>query len=349
MADRTSIKIGILGLGGIGDTHARALAALAEAGSEIELAAFSGGSTERAAAAGWPDARRRNPTELINDPDLDVIAICTPSALHAGQAEAALRAGKHVVVEKPMALSTEDARTLRDLAAERKLIISPIAQRRHEPLNIALKKLIDSGRLGRVVLGETFVHWYRSDAYYTEVGWRGEAGGGGGSLMNQGLHNVDLLCWLLGEVRTVTGATATLGHDIAVEDTTVGCLQFAGGALGVIATTTATPPGVPSELAIWTSTGSVRLDQTGITSWEFADVQRPADPEVAVSGASDPAAIGISGHLAQWADVIDALRAARQPMITADDGVRTVAVLDGIYRAADTGRSVAIDHSRASF
>ncbi|HEY9294686.1 MAG TPA: Gfo/Idh/MocA family oxidoreductase, partial [Microlunatus sp.] len=258
MGDQASIKIGILGLGGIGDTHARALAALARSGTAVEVVTFSGGSAEQMARAGWADARRLDAAELITDRGPDLIAICTPSALHAGQAATALRAGKHVVVEKPMALSVEDARELRDLAADRQLLISPIAQRRFEPLNVELKELIDSGRLGRVVLGETFVHWFRSDAYYAEVPWRGEPMGGGGSLMNQGLHNVDLLCWLLGDVRTVTGATATLGHRIAVEDTAVGCLQFAGGALGVVATTTATPPGVPSELAIWTTTGSVR-------------------------------------------------------------------------------------------
>lgn len=337
------ITVGILGLGAIGATHARALAALAESGVKVQVLAYSGGSGEVAAAAGWPQARALDPETLITDPQLDVIAVCTPSALHARQAMAALRAGKHVVVEKPMAVTTAEALELRDQATAAGLIVSPLAQRRFEPLNVALKQAMDSGRLGRVVLGETFVHWHRSDAYYAEARWRTEPGGGGGSLMNQGLHNVDLLCWLLGDVSEVTGMTAVLGHQIAVEDTTVACLRFSSGALGVIATTTATPPGEPAELAIRTTTGSARIDQNGISCWDFADVSKPEPVEQSVQpniGASDPAAIGLSGHIAQWTDVLDALHTGRAPSIGVEDGLATVAVLDGIYRAADTGTTV---------
>lgn len=334
------IDVGILGLGGIGATHARALTALSRTGSEVRLTAFSGGTAELAADCGWPQARRLGPAELIADADVSVIAICSPSGLHEEQTLAALTAGKHVVVEKPMTVSTAGAVAVRDRAERAGLIVSPLAQRRFEPLNIELKQAISSGTLGRVVLGETFVHWYRSADYYDAAAWRTARTGGGGSLMNQGLHNVDLLCWLLGGATRVSGLTATLGHDIAVEDTTVAALQFADGALGVIATTTATPPGTPAELAIWTTTGSARIDQNGVRQWDFEGVPRPAEPELAVTGASDPAAIGISGHVAQWADVLDAVTTGREPLITADDGLATVAVLDGIYRAAANGSMV---------
>jgi UDP-N-acetyl-2-amino-2-deoxyglucuronate dehydrogenase len=337
------IRVGILGLGGIGATHARALASLSRSGSAIQLAAFSGGTPELAAECGWPDARRLAPDDLIADDDLDVLAVCTPSALHHGHTMAALRNGRHVVVEKPMALTVEEAVEIRDFADAQGLVVSPMAQRRFEPLNVALKAALSSGNLGRVVLGETFVHWHRSDAYYQEAPWRSAPDGGGGSLMNQGLHNVDLLCWLLGGVAKVVGLTATLGHQIMVEDTTVASLQFSSGALGVIATTTATPPGAPAELAIWTTAGSVRVDQDGIREWNFPGIERPADPEVAVTGASDPSAIGISGHVAQWADIVHALQSGGRPAITADDGLDTVAVLDGIYRAARQGARLDTD------
>lgn len=337
------IKVGILGLGGIGATHARALAALATAGSDVELTAFSGGSPTLAADCGWPRARQLSADALMTAEQVDIIAVCTPSGLHAANSLGALRAGKHVVVEKPMAITTADAVAVRDLARASDLIVSPVAQRRFEPLNVELKQAISAGRLGRVVLGETFVHWYRSADYYTEADWRTEPDGGGGSLMNQGLHNVDLLCWLMGGATAVTGMTATLGHDIAVEDTSVAALQFSGGALGVIATTTATPPGTPSELAIWTSSGSARIDQSGVRQWDFADVAQPTEPELTVTGASDPAAIGISGHVSQWDDVLDAVATGRRPVITADDGVATVAVLDGIYAAAAGGNTVQLD------
>lgn len=339
------ISVGILGLGAIGVTHAQALASLAGAGQDVRVEAFSGGSVRTAADAGWPRARMLPPELLITDPAVDVIAVCTPSGWHARHILAALDAGKHVVVEKPMATTTADARAVCDRAAAGGLIVSPLAQRRFEPLSVALKQQIESGRLGRVVLGETFVHWHRDDGYYDAARWRGEAGGGGGSLMNQGLHNVDLLCWLLGEVREVTGMTATLGHRIDVEDTTVGCLRFASGALGLVATTTATPPGEPAELAVRTTLGSVRIDQNRFLSWDFGALDPPEPTQPAdgpISGASDPAAIGLAGHIAQWTDVLTALRSGRPPAIGPEDGLATVAVLDGIYRSAETGRATVL-------
>lgn len=339
------ITVGILGLGAIGTTHAAAVASLAGSGTEVRVEAYSGGSPQVAAGAGWPQARPLDPETLITDPRVDVIAVCTPSGLHARQAIAALQAGKHVVVEKPMAVTTAEALALRDHAAATDLIVSPLAQRRFEPLNVALKRLIDSGSMGRVVLGEVFVHWHRTDAYYAEARWRNEPGGGGGSLMNQGLHNVDLLCWLLGDVLEVTGMTATLGHQIDVEDTTVACLRFSSGALGLIATTTAAPTGEPAELAIRTTKGSTRINQYGICAWEFAGLSRPGpveQPCEPISGASDPAAIGLSGHIAQWTDVLDALYTGRAPSVGVEDGLATVAVLDGIYHAADTGETTAV-------
>lgn len=347
------VRVGILGLGGIGTTHARALASLAAAGSPVRVTAFSGGTAEAARECGWPQARQLSPDELLSGKGLDVLVVCTPSALHHRQIMTALRNGLQVVAEKPMALTVEEATEIREYAAAHDLLVSPMAQRRFEPINVALKDAITSGRLGRVVLGETFVHWFRSDAYYQEAPWRAEADGGGGSLMNQGLHNVDLLCWLLGGVRRVAGLTATLGHSIDVEDTTVASLEFVGGALGVIATTTATPPGAPSSISIWTTTGSMEVDQNGIREWRFADVEPPEGPEELVTGASDPAAIGISGHVAQWQDILQALASGDQPMITADDGLATVAVLDGIYRSANQQRTletgiVGGDDSRSS-
>ena len=337
------IKVGILGLGGIGATHARALADLARSAAEVEVVAHSGGSPGLIAECGWPAARRLDPAELITDAGIDVLAICSPSSSHAGHAEQALLAGKHVVIEKPMAVTTEEAVRLRDLARDTGLLVSPVAQRRFEPLNIGLRAALQGSRLGRVVLAETFVHWHRGDDYYGQASWRTAPGGGGGSLMNQGLHNVDLLCWLLGGASAVCGHAATLGHRIEVEDTTVAALRFVGGALGVIATTTATPPGMPSEVAIWTTSGSATISQSGIERWDFPGVAQPASGELPGSGASDPAAIGVAGHVAQWTDVLQALADGRDPVITADDGLQTVAVLDGIYRSSASGRTIEIN------
>lgn len=344
MAD--SVRVAVVGLGGIGLTHARALARLRREGLAVELVRYSGGTSGRIADAGWPQARAGGVEEVVSAPDVDVVAVCTPSTTHADLTLAALEAGKHVVVEKPMALRTADAQRIVDTAEARGLQVSPMAQRRFEPQHAYLKGLLDAGRLGRVVLGETFVHWHRDNAYYAARAWRSDPGGGSGSLMNQGLHNADLLCWLLGPVSGAGGLTATLGHDdLPVEDTCVATLRFASGALGVIVTTTATPPGEPAELAIRTTTGSVRLSQSGVVDWGFADVPPPPQPDEAVSGASDPAAIGIGGHMDQWRDVLDALRTRRPPGIGALDGLATTAVLAAIYDAADGAGWVDIETS----
>lgn len=336
------IRVGIAGLGGIGSTHARALAGLRDEGLPVSVPVFSGGSPERSAECGWSTARQIATDELIHSADVDVVAVCTPSATHPELALTALSAGHHVVVEKPMALTVEDAEAIVDRAKSRDLLVSPIAQRRFEPEHLYLKSLLEQGRLGRVVLGETFVHWYRDHAYYQASPWRRDPAGGSGSLMNQGLHNADLLCWLLGGAADVTGHTATLGHDdLPVEDTCVATVRFRSGALGVIATTTATPPGMPAEVAIWTTTGFARLDQgSGVRHWDFADIAPPPESSSAGSGASDPAAIGITGHTAQWRDVLSALWEGRSPAVDATDGLATTAVLAGIYTAATEGRTL---------
>jgi predicted dehydrogenase len=163
--------------------------------------------------------------------------------------------------------------------------------------------------------------------------------GGGGSLMNQGLHNVDLLQWLLGPVVEVTAQYATLGHQMDAEDTTVATLRFASGALGVVVTSTATPPGAPAELAIHAEAGRIVLSQDGIRQWDVPAAPPPEHTLVA-SGAADPGAIGIVGHLTQWRDVLDAIRAGHPPEVSAADAAATVRLLCAIYEAGRTGRRV---------
>lgn len=334
------VRIGIVGLGSIGVTHARVLAGF---GGEATVVAASGGPPGRLAEAGFPDAAHVGADEVIAHPDVDVVVICSPSGAHGRQTLAALRAGKHVVVEKPLAVTVDEAAEAVRVAADRGRLLTAIAQRRLEPQHVALRALLSSGALGRPVLGETFVHWHRDDAYYAHAPWRPKMAEGGGSLMNQGLHNVDLLNFLLGPVTDVTAQYATLGHDgMEAEDTTVATLRFASGALGLAATSTATPPGDPARLAIYTSGGTVELTHADITRWEFSGVDRPAAASGTASGAADPAAIGLAGHRAQWRDILDALRDGRPPAVTGEDACDTVRLLCAIYESARTGRTVTV-------
>lgn len=342
----TMIGVGLIGLGTIGRSHARALDALRD---RIELCVFSGGDTAAAAETGWPDAAQVPPEELIGREDIDVVAICSPSGAHAEQALAALGAGKHVVVEKPLALTAAEADRIVGLAAERDLIASTISQRRLEPEVVAVRQALEAGALGAVRLATTHVHWWRDEDYYAAAAWRGDPAGGGGSLMNQGVHNVDLLQWLAGPVESVTAQQTTLAHDTEAEDTTVATARLAGGALGLISTTTATPPGLPATLTLYCERGVVEIGQGEITRWDVDGVLAPqigADGEGVGVGASDHTAIGLNGHIQQWRDILEAIAEGRDPAITAADGAATVRLIDAITTAARTGRLVTLKELR---
>lgn len=334
------IAVGLLGLGTIGTSHARALHELRE---RAALVAYSGGDHRRVAEAGWPDATAREVEDLVADDEVDVVAVCSPSGAHAAHARAALEAGKHVVVEKPLALSVADAEAIIADADRRSLTVSVISQRRLEPEVRAVKEALDAGRLGRIHLATTQVHWWRDESYYTAAAWRGDPARGGGSLLNQGVHNVDLLHWLAGPAAAVTAQSATLAHDTDAEDTTVATIRFASGALGLVSTSTATPPGDPATLTLHCGRGVVEIGQGEIRRWDVDGVPAPsvgAEGEGIGVGASDPTAIGIAGHVQQWADVLTAISDREPATITGRDGAGTVRLLEAITTAARTGRLV---------
>ena len=331
------VGVGILGLGGIGVTHARALRELAP---DVRLRAFSGGDAARAAEAGWPEAAQVAPDGLVGTPGVDVVAVCSPSEQHAAHALAALEAGKHVVVEKPLALEVSDADRIVALATERDAVAAVISQRRLEPEYAALKEFLDAGTLGRIRLATTQVHWWRDADYYRAAPWRTAMSGGGGSLMNQGVHNVDLLRWLCGPVAEVTAQYGTLAHEMEAEDTTVATLRFTSGALGMISTSTATPPGSPATVTLHTDRGVVELGQGEVLRWDVAGVPAPTAGSGIASGAADPRAIGIAGHVQQWRDVLAAIRTGAAPTVSAADGAETVRLLCAVYQAAETGHSI---------
>ncbi|GAA2758224.1 Gfo/Idh/MocA family protein [Actinopolymorpha rutila] len=336
-------RVGLVGLGSIGVTHARVLAELR---SEVELVAVSGGADTDLAELGWPRATRADPAEILARGDLDLVVLCGPTPTHAPQALAALRAGRNVVVEKPLALDVAAAQEIAWEAAQSGLLVSVMAQRRLEPQHLDIKRRLDAGELGRPLLGETFVHWHRDDDYYARASWRGRQESGGGSVMNQSVHNIDLLRWFLGAPVEVTAQSATLGHDPAVmsaEDTTVATLRFVSGALGVVVSSTAVLPGDPACLTLRTSTGTIELTHDKVTRWDLPGVPPPPDTPPnggPAGGAQNPAAIGLAGHRAQWRDILDALREDRPPAVDVTDGVKTVRLLCAIYSAAATGRAV---------
>ncbi|WP_265520416.1 Gfo/Idh/MocA family protein [Oerskovia flava] len=329
--------VGVVGMGSIGTMHARALR---ELDGRAALVAYSGGARHESgsALAGWQVARLP-PEQVIAHEEVDVVAICSPSGTHARLALAALEAGRHVVVEKPLALTVADAVRVAGAARERGLMVSMISQRRLEPEHQALKSVLDAGALGDVSLATTHVRWFRDDDYYRAAGWRSSMARGGGSLMNQGVHNVDLLRWLCGPVESVTAQYGTVAHEMEAEDTTVATVRFASGALGLVTTTTATPPGFPATLAVYGSQGTVELAQGEVRRWDVPGVPTPGTVAT-LGGAADPLAIGHAGHLAQWTQILDALDGTAPTPVDAEDALETVGLLCAIYEAASTGRSV---------
>jgi predicted dehydrogenase len=288
--------------------------------------------------------------QFLAHPGLDVVNVCTPSGAHLEPAVAAARAGKHVVVEKPLEVTLERCDAVIEACDRHGVKLCTIFPSRFSAANVLLKQAIDEGRFGKLTLGDTYVKWWRTQQYYDSGGWRGTWQlDGGGAFMNQAIHNVDLLAWLMGEVSEVCGYTATLAHErIEVEDVGVATLRFKNGALGVMEATTSAWPGLLKRTEIHGTQGSAIVEQDDVLLWKF-EQEQPGDDEVrrqfarqqsGSGGASNPAAISFEGHRAQLADFLEAIAAGRPPRVDGREGRRSVEIILAVYESARTGRSV---------
>jgi predicted dehydrogenase len=295
--------------------------------------------------------------EILRDPDIDVVNICTPSGTHADMTVAALRAGKHVICEKPPDVTVEkvDAMIAAQRETGRKLQV--IFQSRFEPLNRRIKQVIEEGRLGRLVGVHGAVHWYRAQSYFNCPGmWKGTwAMDGGGSLSNQGVHTVDLIQWLCGPVTEVYGQFGVFAHEIETEDKTVAVLSFENGAIGTLTTTTAAYPGLETELMLHGSKGSIVV-RDDLVHWRLQGESQEAEQEeerqmLAAYGprgqrdatvASDPFALASRGHKAEIEDLVRAVHEDREPAIPVATTRHTVAILNAIYESGRTHRPVPV-------
>ena len=292
-------------------------------------------------------------TELVTAlkrPDVQVVIVTTPSGAHMEPAVAAAAAGKHVVVEKPLDITLERCDQIIDACDRHGVKLCTIFPSRFGDANQALKAAVVAGRFGCLTLGETTCKWWRPQSYYDEGGWKGtRALDGGGALMNQAIHNIDLLTWLMGPVSHISGFTATLAHErIEVEDTAVGCLRFASGALGVIQAATSVHPGLPKTIAIHGSSGTAVVEQEDVLRWDFTP-ELPEDVTLrarfaqrvgASGGASNPAAISHVGHARQLSDFVRAIRTDTLPLIDGREGRKAVEIILALYRSAVSGRVV---------
>lgn len=291
--------------------------------------------------------------ELLADPSVHAVSVCTPSGAHLEPAVAAARARKHVMVEKPLEVTVERADRIIAACREAGVILGAIFPRRFLDSSRAVKAAVESGRFGRIVLGDVEIKWYRTQEYYDKGGWRGTWKlDGGGALMNQGIHGIDLLQWLLGGVAEVAAFAATLAHErIEVEDVGVAAVRFKSGALGAIEGTTGFWPGTKIRIEIGGTRGSAVLEDETIVSWRFED-EGPADEEIrerfgpraglSGGGAGDPRAISSEGHRRQFEDFVRAIRTGGRPSVTGEEARDAVAIVTAIYRSAREGRAVRV-------
>src|SRR6267143_453214 len=275
---------------------------------------------------------------------MDLVVIGSPSGLHATQGIAAVRQGLQVLTEKPIEISTARADILIEAAKQSNVHLGVIFQDRLKPHIRQLKNWVDQGLLGKLLFVDARVKWYRPPEYYANSRWRGTlALDGGGALINQGVHTIDLLLWLLGDVVRVYARTATQLHKIEAEDTAVAILEFASGALGIFHATTAAYPGYPRRVEISGSEGTVILELDRIIAANFRSA--PAAPESAARDENQSASTAVvsdfRGHQAVLEDFLQAIRQNRASFCDGAEGRRSIALIEAIYRSAKTPDRVA--------
>ena len=289
--------------------------------------------------------------EFLERADVDIVTICTPSGAHAEPACKAAEAGKHVIVEKPIEVTLQRADQIIEACEANNVRLGAVFQSRFSEASKLLKRAIEENLFGVLTLGSAYVRWYRPQEYYDSGEWRGTiALDGGGALMNQSIHAIDLLRWLMGDVASVQSFTDMLVHDkIEVEDTAVAILRFTSGALGVIEGSTGAYPGYAKRIEISGERGTVVLTEDRITEWSFAEpteldaqVKMLAQDGSGKGGAADPMAINYTGHKAQFEDFIEAVRKGTPPSIDGIEGRKTLEVVLAIYRANVQGRRVSL-------
>lgn len=336
------IKFGIIGCGTISNWYAGAIAGMDSA----ELVRVYDAFPEPAKAFSEKYGVEYD-TDLSKffSSDLDAVCICTPSGLHARYAVAAAEAGKHIVVEKPMGITSAQLDEIEDACGRSGVKLCAISQLLFSDGVRKVREALDDGKLGRPILGDVVMKYFRSDEYYRKGGWRGTwKMDGGGALMNQGIHGVSLLLYLMGPVRTVTALTKTLRHPVDVEDTAVALMEFRSGALGYLVGTTSVSPGMPRILNLHGTKGSITLTEDAVTQWDLeGEPPLPTPAESTQDTANDPSGFSVENHRRQLGDFIDALQNGTDPKFGPREGRKPVDLILAVYRSAETGKTVALE------
>ncbi len=337
----------VLGLG-IGMAHAEAAAASENA--ELVAACDIDEARLKKFHKIYPSARLyKDFNELLADNAVDIISICLPSYMHADFSIMAMEHGKHVLIEKPLDITPERAALIGEASRRTGMKAGVVHQNRFNLNMYPIKEAVDAGRLGKINLGTFAVKWFREQSYYDRGGWRGTwEYDGGGSLMNQAVHTVDIMQWLMGEVESVTSTMAIYNHNIDTEDMTASIIKFKSGATATFVSTTTAYPGISTEIMLYGTGGSIEADADMIKTWKLRDSDDEDEEEELMLeryGKGNLRAASFEegvlyGHRHVVEDMILAVRDDREPQILPSDAIKSVEIVNAIYKSAKSGKTV---------
>ncbi len=336
------INCGIMGTGSIANWHVKAIR---ETGLGQVIGAYSQSSDSLLSfCEKYMLKPYKTYDDMLADKSIQVICICTPSGLHYEHIIKAAKAKKHIVVEKPMAISSEQCDLIISTLEKYQVTLAVAYQSRFNETFIKVKRAINEGVFGNIMFADVYMKFHRSSDYYESSKWKGTWKlDGGGALMNQGSHGVDLLLYLLGDVNSVFGRCKTLKHNIEVDDTTVASIEFKNGAIGVIQVSTSIYPGLPRKIMIHGDKGSVVIEEDTIISFELKEGIIPEDIKSGENddfSASDPFDFTIEGHIAVYNNFLSCLNNSETPIINQYEGRRSIDVITAIYKSAKEHKEV---------
>ena len=347
MSSSPTINFGIAGTGAIAQNHAEAIVQVS--GAELRAVFNRHEEKARRFAAGFSVQWESTLSDLLQRSDIDVVCVTTPSGNHAEIAIPAMEAGKHVFCEKPLEVTAALTDRMLEAAELNNRILAAVFQSRMSQQARLLKAAIDARRFGRMAICSAYIKWWRTQEYYDGADWRGTWSlDGGGALMNQSIHYVDLLQWLVGMPESVFAQISTRAHDrLEVEDVACVTMKFPNGALGVMEASTACFPGYERRIEISGDAGSAVLEDNRLVRWDFAESQ-PGDEDVLKDsegpklggGSSDPRSITSDGHRLQVEDLVRAINEGTEPAIPGRAGRNAIHLIESIYSSARSGQSV---------
>jgi len=336
---KQSIGIGIAGAGSVSDVHAEAIHQLE--GARLASVFSRHEDNARQLAEKYGASFTTDWEQFLKEDQVRVVSICTPSGAHLEYGQSAAEAGKHVIVEKPIEVSLEKARQLIEACRQHRVHLSVIFQNRFIPDVRNMREAIRDGVIGEVHLADAYIKWFRDQEYYDTGGWRGTLElDGGGALINQSIHTIDLLQWMVGDVEEIYGQVGTFTHRMEGEDTGVAVLRFANGALGVIEGATSVSPAQERRLEIHGAKGTAVLTGNRFSLLTGED-QNQDEGDSEGSGAASPfAGFSVEPHKQQYADILQAIRENRESSVPGDEALKSLGIIQGIYAAARNRKTV---------